>query len=69
MLEETESEMEAVLKDGLDPVEFLKLSREKSGPGRKKRRRRKQQRRRLVAQGSQYSRKKSRKEILEVSYD
>ena len=54
---------EPLLADGLDPVEFLQLSRGKSRPSR---RRQKQQRRRLVAQGSGYGKKKKRKEILEV---
>ena len=61
------------MAEGLDPVEFLRLSREKSRPGRR-RRRRKQERRRLglvaseASQGSGYGGKKARrKEVLEVS--
>ena len=57
-----------MLADGLDPVEFLKLSREKSRPARRRRRRRKPERRRLVGSGSSpgYG-KKRRKEVLEVN--
>ena len=57
------------MADGLDPVEFFKLSREKSRPTRRRRRRRrKPERRRLAGAASGYGGKKTRrKEVLEVS--
>ena len=43
-----------MLADGLDPLEFLRLSRQKSGPARRRRRRRKQERRRLRASQAEW---------------
>ena len=51
---------------GLDPVQFIKLSRQGNSSGGKKQRRK--NRRRLAAQESSYgSKKKRRKEILEIN--
>ena len=58
---------ESWFPQGLDPVEFLKLSRQNQPSGGQTQRRKKN-RRRLVAQESRYgSKKKKRKEILEIN--